>query len=112
MGEHERRVGLNEAVFREVNERLRDLNQTFTTLSERMDLICECADTGCTAHLSMTPAEYEAVRADPRRFVVLPGHERGLDVERVVEEHDEYSVVEKHGDAAREAEETDPRDNG
>jgi len=77
-----------------------------------MDLICECSDTGCTAHLSMSPAEYEAVRADPRRFVVLPGHEAGPDVERVVERHEEYLVVEKRGDAARRAEETDPRENG
>jgi hypothetical protein len=111
VGEHERRVGLNETVFREVNERLRDLNQTFTTLSERMDLICECADTGCTAHLSMAPAEYEALRADPRRFVVLRGHEGGADVERVIERHEDWSVVEKRGDAARKAEETDPRDS-
>ena len=111
MGEHERRVGLNEAVFREVNERLRDLNQTFTTLSERMDLICECSDTGCAEHLSMSPAEYEAVRADPRRFIVLPGHEEGPDVERVVEKHEGYNVVEKRGDAAREAAKTDPREH-
>jgi len=112
MGEQERRVGLNEAVFREVNERLRDLNQTFTTISDRMDLICECADTSCTEHVSMPPAEYETVRADARRFVVVPGHEAGEDVERVVETHAEYLVVEKRGDAAREAEETDPRDHG
>jgi hypothetical protein len=112
MSEQERRVGLNEAVFREVNERLRDLNQTFTTISERMDLICECADTGCAEHISMSPAEYEAVRADARRFIVLPGHEAGPDVERVVEEQADYFVVEKRGDARREAERTDPRDDG
>ena len=112
MGEHERRVGLNEAVFREVNERLRDLNQTFTTLSDRMDLICECADTSCAEHLSMSPGEYEAVRAHARRFIVLPGHEEGPDVERVVEQHEGYNVVEKRGEAALEAEHTDPRDDG
>ena len=112
MGEQERRVGLNEAVFREVNERLRDLNQTFTTLSARMDLICECADTSCAEHLTMSPADYEAVRAEPRRFVVLPGHEAGTDVERVVERQEGFFVVEKRGDAAREAEQTDPRDQG
>jgi hypothetical protein len=111
MGEHERRVGLNEAVFREVNERLRDLNLTFTTLSERMDLICECSDTSCAAHLSMSPAEYDALRADARRFVVVPGHEDRPHVERVVEEHEGYNVVEKRGDAASTAEQTDPREH-
>src|SRR4029079_11174466 len=108
MGERERRVGLNEAVFREVNERLRDLNPTFTTLSEQIELICECADTSCAEQLTMSPKAYEAVRADALRFVVLPGHEAGPDVERVVEKRAGFFVVEKRGDAAREAEQTDP----
>jgi hypothetical protein len=111
VGEPERRVGVNESVFRDVNERLRELNLTFTTLSEHVDLICECADAGCTAHVSMPPAEYEAVRADARRFLVLPGHELGANVERVVERRTGYVVVEKRGDAALKAEETDPRDD-
>lgn len=103
MGDDERRSGVNEAVFREVNERLRDLNESFTTLSERMDLICECADPSCAAHLSMLPDEYEALRASRRRFVVVPGHELEPEVERVVERHEGYVVVEKTGDAARAA---------
>jgi hypothetical protein len=107
----ERRVGLNEAVFREVNERLRDLNQSFTTLTDRMDLICECADAGCTAQVSMTPADYERLRSDARRFVVVPGHELA-GVELVVERHDDYYLVEKTGEAAQAAEETDPREPG
>ena len=110
MGEHERRVGVNEAVFREVNERLRDLNETFRTLSEHMDLICECADPSCATHLSMVPVEYEALRANPLRFVVVPGHELGPRVERVVERHEGYVVVEKTGDAAEPAVEADPSD--
>jgi hypothetical protein len=108
VGEAERRVGLNEAVFREVNERLRDLNQSFTSITDRMDLICECADAACTAHVGMTPAEYELLRSDARRFVVLPGHEVA-GVELVLERHDGYFVVEKTGDAAQAAEDSDPR---
>jgi hypothetical protein len=109
VSEAERRVGLNEAVFREVNERLRDLNQSFTTVTDRMDLICECADASCTAHVSMTPAEYERLRSDGRRFVVVPGHEVA-GVELVLERHEDYNIVEKTGDAAQAAEDTDPRD--
>lgn len=110
MGEDVRRVGLNEAVFREVNERLRDLNQSFTTLTDRIDLICECADSSCAEHLSMSPAAYEALRADARRFVVVPGHELATEVELVVERHEAYVIVEKRGIAGGEAEATDPHE--
>jgi hypothetical protein len=108
MGERERRVGLNEAVFREVNERLTDLNRAFTAVTEKMDLICECADTNCTGHITMTPQEYEALRADATHFAVIPGHVQDGDLERVVENRRGYDVVEKLGEAAEIAEETDP----
>jgi hypothetical protein len=109
VSERERRVGLNEDLFREVNERLRGLNEAFTSVTARMDLICECADTSCTEHVSMAPGEYEAVRADPRRFLAVPGHEVGGGIERIVERRDGYNVVEKVGTAGEVAEETDPR---
>jgi len=48
------------------------------------------------------------VRAHPRRFFLLATHEL-LDVERVVERHDDYLVVEKIGEGADIAERTDPR---
>jgi hypothetical protein len=38
--------------------------------------------------------EYEAVREDPTRFVVRPGHVMGP-VERVVSRNRRYSVIEK-----------------
>ena len=41
--ERERRLGLNEALFREVNERLRGLNEAFGEVTNRMELVCECA---------------------------------------------------------------------
>ena len=44
------------------------------------------------------------LRAEPTRFAVKPGHELP-DVERVVERHESYFVVEKaEGEAARLAE--------
>jgi hypothetical protein len=107
--EHERRVGLNEAVFREVNERLKALNSAFTTVTETMDLICECADTTCTSHIAMSPQEYEALRAEATHFAVAPGHAADEDSERVVDRRRGYDVVEKLDDAAEIAEQTDPR---
>jgi hypothetical protein len=111
MSERERRVGLNEAVFREVNERLRQLNAAFTAVTDTMDLVCECADTTCTAHLSMPPEAYEALRANPTYFVVVTGHAADGDAERVVERARGYDVVEKLDEAAEIAEETDPNND-
>jgi hypothetical protein len=57
----------------------------------------------------MTLVEYEAIRAEPTCFVVVPGHERP-EIERVVERHPAYLIVEKRQeDAAEVAIETDPR---
>jgi hypothetical protein len=56
--------------------------------------ICECVDFKCHDLVEMTEAEYEAIRQHSNRFPVLRGHER-LDVERVVESHDGYLVVEE-----------------
>lgn len=108
MEESERRVGLNEAVFREVNERLKDLNEAFTAVTETMDLICECADTTCTGHIEMRPDEYEALRAEPTHFAVLPGHALDGASEHVIAQRPGYHVVEKLGGAADVAEATDP----
>lgn len=69
---------------------------------------CECARAGCTQLIRMTTAEYEDVRSNSRRFVVLPGHEDGR-FEDVVERHVNYVVVEKRGEAGREVEASDPR---
>lgn len=57
----------------------------------------------------VTVAEYQAIRADPTRFAVLPGRELP-EVESVVKRHPTYLVVEKREAEAREiARETDPR---
>jgi len=61
---------------------------------QTMPLLCECGDEACTRPLFATPAEYEAVRAFPRRFLVRAGHEI-LDVERVVEQGSRFTIVEK-----------------
>lgn len=106
MSEAERRVGVNESVFRDVNERINELGHQHLAETE---FVCECADKACTERLILASAEYEAVRAQPDRFFLVPGHQR-LVAERVVEQHDRYFVVEKLGEAAEIAEETDPRE--
>ena len=100
------RIGHNEAVFREVNERI----EAGRWPGERGPVAfrCECARLGCNLLVELSISDYEQVRSDPRRFVLAPGHELP-EHERVVKRHAAYEVVEKQGEAARAAEESDPR---
>jgi hypothetical protein len=105
----EERIGLNEAVFREVNERIEDLAGTLDLKTQVLDLVCECGDATCVERLSMTRAEYEEVRSDPHQFAVHPGHEY-QDIESVVARLKNYDVVRKDSGVAEQiAEQTDPR---
>ena len=109
MSERDRRIGLNEAVFREVNERIEDLAERFNIQDQPLDLICECADENCTERISMTHPEYEELRSDSRQFAVYPGHEYG-EVEDVVARRERYDIVRKRDDEAAElAEASDSR---
>ena len=54
MSSREERIGLNEAVFREVNERIEDLAETFDLKTQSLDLICECGDAACVERITMT----------------------------------------------------------
>jgi hypothetical protein len=101
-------VAENEALFRQVNERIEEVNSNLDS-DGLSDFLCECGDDDCTTPISMTLAEYEEVRSVPTYFVIAPGHET-VDVEDVVRSGHRYAVVEKHaGEAARIAVETDPR---
>jgi hypothetical protein len=105
----EERVGLNEAVFREVNERIEALAETFELGSQPLDLICECGDASCTQRISMTHPDYEYLRSESHQFAVYPGHVVS-DVEHVIERHGGYDIVRKDEGVARlVAEQTDPR---
>jgi hypothetical protein len=103
------RIAMNESVFREVNERIEDLAETFELGDQPLNLVCECGDPTCVQRITIKRSEYEAVRSDPTLFVVHPGHEIP-DVEEMVEERDGYDVIRKgEGEPAKVAEETDPR---
>jgi len=97
----------NQQLFREVNERIAELNQTFQ-IEGRSEFLCECSQEECKEPVSISLDEYEAVRGESTRFFVLPGHE-DQSVENVVSRNDRYVVVEKIGEAAEEADDLDPR---
>jgi hypothetical protein len=112
VGAREERLAKNEALFREVNERVAEVATSFIeaeTQSEPIEFACECGRADCTEPIAMTLFEYEAVRAEPTRFVLVPGHEQP-EIETVVERLPTYLVVEKRDPDAQEvARETDPR---
>jgi hypothetical protein len=109
MDERERRLGLNEAMFREVNERVEGMNRTFASVTGSFDIFCECSDASCTERITVPKDVYEQVRGEPTHFLIRAGHEDPT-VEDVVETHGEFVVVEKQGvEVERVAEQTDPR---
>jgi hypothetical protein len=108
VGAREERVARNETLFREVNERIKQVNVGLATV-EQTDFLCECGDEACTQPISLTMAEYEAVRAEPTHFAVVQGHVVP-DVEQVLATNERYAVVAKTDpDAARIARAEDPR---
>ena len=76
------RLGRNQLIFREVNERVREMADTAP--DGKTEYLCECGDVTCTERIEMVLSQYEAVRARPNAFFMIPGHER-LEVERVVD---------------------------
>ena len=110
MDERERRLGQNEALFRQVNEHVRGVNESFGSLTERMEIVCECGDASCAQRISIGIEEYEELRSNPDRFVVAPGHVDPTDVEEVVAHGGGWEIVQKRaGEASALAERTHPR---
>lgn len=98
------RLARNQVLFREVNERLRELLDESVGMTE---FLCECSNDDCIETVSLDLPEYERIRAFSDRFVVLPGHEI-LEIEKIVYESDRYSLV-KRIEGAEYAVRTDPR---
>jgi hypothetical protein len=107
MDDRERRMAQNEALFREVNERVNDLGAGYG-VGTRYEYLCECANIDCTFRLPIDPGDYEAVRRDPAQFIVLPVHFTP-EVEELVATHEAYWVVRKTGEAAAYVSHLDPR---
>src|SRR2546423_536388 len=109
MVERQRRIGLNESVFRDVNERIEEAADSFGLADQPLNLICECGDPECVQKITMSRSEYEGLRDEPTHFAVFPGHEIP-DVEEIVEKRKGYDIIRKReGEPARVARETDPR---
>ena len=99
--ERTRRVGENEALFRTVNDQVRDLDEQFHLAARQLSVICECGRVSCHDRLELPAREYEAVREDATLFLIRPGHD-APDVEDVVERHESHWIVRKHEGAPAE----------
>jgi hypothetical protein len=103
----EERKAHNEALFRAANESVRAVQADLGLPAGRpMPFICECDDPRCKTIVRLTQADYEAIRAHARRFLVAPGHEGDGNL---VARCGDYDVVEKSGIAGAIAEATNPR---
>jgi hypothetical protein len=102
------RAAKNQSLFREINERIEGLNENFGAIRLSAEWMCECADLACMERLEFSLDDYEQIRGHAERFPVKPGHEI-TEVERVVERHNGYLVVEKTGVGAEVARLRDPR---
>jgi hypothetical protein len=88
----------NEALLREVNERIRAIDEDagqWADPQQRFAFQCECGrGDACSERVTMTLSEYERVRSQRDRFAVAPGHQAS-DIEEVVEQNDRFVIVDK-----------------
>jgi hypothetical protein len=109
MTDREVRIAKNEAIVREINEGIEESKASRTPEGDA-PVMCECGNLDCELLITITVSEYEDVRQNARRFVVVKDHVIP-DVERVVAETERFDVVEKvEGTSAGIAEALDPRD--
>jgi len=105
------KIAANEAVFRQVNERIEGLHRSMLDgdAESEMAVVCECGDLACVQQVSLDVRSYEQVRSEATLFIVVPGHDIP-DVEEIVSRRDGYDVVCKNRGLGRSvAEATDPR---
>jgi hypothetical protein len=99
-----------ESLYREVNERMTEVNAQRASLDRPQEVICECAHPECSKLITMTAVEYRGLRLNGTWFVIAPHEEHFFpEVERIVAQDVHYWVVEKHGKAGEVAEKLDPR---
>jgi hypothetical protein len=63
-------------LFREVNGRIRGINERFGSPIGTYELLCECGSSGCTQRIEVPVHAYVEARSDAHRYLVVPGHER------------------------------------
>jgi hypothetical protein len=102
------RLAKREALLRAANEEIARIDAGFSTDGAALEIVCECARSDCVELIAVSPTDYRKVRSEPRRFLLVAGHELP-EIERVADRFDGFVVVEKvEPTAAAVAEETAP----
>jgi hypothetical protein len=86
-----------QAVYRDVNERIRAIEESFGR-RESIEVICECGR-GCTDRVEVPVDDYDRARRESTYFFVTASHLAG-EVDHVVEDHGSWLLVEAVGTAA------------
>jgi hypothetical protein len=104
------RQARNEALIREVNERIEQIDKAAEEgkadhKETLFEFLCECGagdsgDLGCEEHIEMTIREYEVVRSQDDRFALRPGHEQEA-LESVIARNARFVIVDKRPSAER-----------
>jgi hypothetical protein len=91
----EQRLAENQHLFLRANERLEERVETYG-VSDAIPFLCECAEVECLGKIDLSLVDYKTIRAEPNRFVILPGHAM-IEGETLVEDNGHYHIVEKGG---------------
>ena len=101
------RLAENEALAREVNERVGEVAASWYAEGEPLEFVCECSREDCTDRIRLRMDEYLEVRSRPVWFALIPDH-LAPEIERSVKTLGNALVVEKIGVGQQVAEETAP----
>ena len=99
-----------ESAFRDANEQIQAKADELGFGARATPYLCECEDAGCTDVIGLTRLEYEKVRAHPKRFVMVSGHQEPDS--RLMQEGPRFTVIEKTGAEGKLVAARDPRAAG
>jgi hypothetical protein len=93
VAEEQRSADTPQRLFREVNERIRYLNEPFSS-SVKASWFCECANGECFERVHMLLADYEDVQRHADRFLVAPSAAHvSPEIENVIARQHSHWVV-------------------
>ena len=107
MSRSDQQAAKNESTFRRANESLAERRTDLGFDDETTPYLCECEDERCLELVRLNREEYESVRANPKRFVMVPSHQEPDDV--LVRGGARFTVIEKTGHEGDLVAEQDPR---